>query len=162
MFKKLFGGILLFVVLMCCDDPKKACASSSNDPTLGGCIICETYKADGTCDVCKLSAHSSVIQPLAVIDLKDGTLYYGISAVSPGACYGVTYGPTKWYASGGSFCLNIAKTDSGNMVFPSGILQLVKWGMIGLGGLCSDGYSTNKDKLVCHATLLFGANVSIE
>jgi hypothetical protein len=161
MLKKLLAGVLLIVTVICCDEPKKAKASS-NDPALGGCIVCELYKADGTCDVCKVSAHTAIIQPLSAIDLKSGTVYYGLEAVSPGACYGVTYEPTKWYASGGAFCLNVAKTDSGNVVFPSGILQLVKWGMVGLGDMCSDGFSTNKNNLICHLTMLFGVNVSIE
>jgi hypothetical protein len=156
MFKKLLAGVLIVAALICCSEPKKANASP-NDPALGGCII---KGPDGV--TCKLSAHPTVIQPLSAIDLKTSTLMYGLQAVSPGVCYGVTYGPSEWYASGASFCLNVAHTEAGNVVFPSGVLQLVKWAVVGLGGMCADGYSADNNKLICHAVLMFGANVPIE
>ncbi len=145
--------------IICCEEPKKANASADN-PALGGCILTDASDPSGL--TCKLSAHPQVIQPLAAIDLKEGTLMYGLSAVSPGVCYGVTYGPSKWYASGANFCLNTAHTDAGNIVFPSGVLQLLKWASVGIGGMCADANSAEKNKLVCHALLLFGANIPIQ
>lgn len=150
----------LFAVI-CCSEPKEAKASTNN-PTLGGCIICAEQNPDGTCKECKLSAHPTVVQPLAAIDLKTKTLLYGVQAVSPGVCYGVTYGPDRWYASGANFCLNVGKTDTGNVVFPSGVLQFVKWGQAGVGSLCSEGFNPTGNALKCHALLMFGANVPIE
>lgn len=160
LFARVFFAALIFEAILCCGEPKKA-AASSNDPTLGGCVICLEHNLDNTCKVCELSAHPTVIQPLAAIDLKKTSLLYGLEAVSPGVCYGVTYQPGKWYASGAGFCLNTAKTDAGNIVFPSGIVQLLKWGEVGIGSLCTDANSTN-NSLTCHALLLFGANVPIE
>jgi hypothetical protein len=164
MRKTLFTVLAALIVeaIICCSEPKPAKASVA-DPTLGGCIVCtERDPNTGVCKVCKLSAHPTVIQPLAAIDLKESTLLYGVQAVSPGVCYGVTYQPGEWYASGANFCLNTAHTDAGNVVFPSGVLHFVKWGVVGLGGMCSDANSAEKNKLTCHALLLFGANVPIE
>lgn len=152
---------LIVEAIICCTEPKPASASVA-DPSLGGCIVCVERNPDNTCKVCKLSAHPTVIQPLAALDLKESTLLYGVQAVSPGICYGVTYQPGEWYASGANFCLNTAHTQDGNLVFPSGVLQIVKWGVVGLGGMCSEANSGDKNKLVCHALLLFGANVPIE
>jgi len=164
MRKTLFTVLAALIVeaIICCSEPKPAKASTA-DPTLGGCIVCaERDPNTGVCKVCKLSAHPTVVQPLTAIDLKTSTLLYGLQAVSPGVCYGVTYQPAEWYASGASFCLNTAHTSDGNTVFPSGVLQLLKWGQVGMGAMCSDANSAEKDKLICHALLLFGANVPIE
>lgn len=150
--------VAIIEAVICCGGKKPAQASEDN-PTLGGCIVQDASDPSGL--TCKLSAHPQVIQPLAAIDLKEGKLMYGLAAVSPGVCYGVTYGPSKWYASGANFCLNVAHTDAGNIVFPSGVLQLLKWGSVGLGGMCAEANSAEKDKLICHALLLFGANVPI-
>jgi hypothetical protein len=148
--------VAIIEAIICCENPKKSNASE-NDPALGGCIVVDPSEL-----TCKLSAHPQVIQPLAAIDLKESRLMYGLTAVSPGLCYGVTYGPSKWYASGINFCLNVAHTDAGNMVFPSGVLQLVRWASVGIGGMCSESNSVEKDKLICHALLLFGANIPIQ
>lgn len=153
--------VAAFFAVICCSEPKPARASANN-PTLGGCIVCPEYNPDGTCKSCTLSAHPTVVQPLAAIDLKTKTLMYGLQAVSPGVCYGVTYGPERWFASGANFCINVGKTESGNIVFPSGILQFVKWGQAGIGSLCSEGLSEDGKSLKCHALLMFGANVPIE
>jgi hypothetical protein len=155
-----FLAAVVTVAIICCSEPKPAKASTNN-PTLGGCVVCLERNPDNTCKTCQLSAHPTIIQPLAAIDLKTSTLLYGLQAVSPGVCYGVTYQPGAWYASGASFCLNTAHTEGGNVVFPSGIVQLLKWGEVGIGGMCSDANSSD-NKLTCHALLLFGANVPIE
>lgn len=157
--RRLLTFAVIFAAVICCGEPKEAKASA-DDPALGGCIVKDASDPSGL--TCKLSAHPQVIQPLAAIDLKEGRLMYGIAAVSPGVCYGVTYGPSKWYASGANFCINTAHTEAGNIVFPSGILQLLKWGSAGIGGMCSDANSADKNKLVCHALLLFGANIPIQ
>ena len=154
--KRILLIVAALAAVICCTEPKEAKASP-NDPTLGGCIMKDAATGD-----CVLSAHPTVVQPLAAIDLKSGTLRYGLQAVSPGVCYGVTYAPTRWYASGANFCLNVGKTETGNTVFPSGILQFVKWGQAGVGSLCSDGWNPTGNSLKCHALLMFGANVPIE
>jgi len=151
-----FLSFVAVIAVICCGEPRPAQASAA-DPALGGCII-----KDAASGECKLSAHPTVIAPLAAIDLKTSTLYYGLQAVSPGVCYGVTYGPERWFASGANFCLNVGKTEGGNIVFPSGVLQFVRWGQVGLGGLCSDAFGGDDKKLTCHALLMFGANVPIE
>lgn len=150
------------VVVACCSAPPKVAKGSQNDPTLGGCVVCEVRGPDGVCTVCKLSAHPAVVQPLAAIDLKSGKLLYGLQAVTPGLCYGLTYAPSEWYASGVNFCLNAGKTEGGNVVFPSGIAQLARWGVIGMGGMCSENNSSDGKSVICHALLMFGANIPIE
>lgn len=161
--KKILLIVAAFFAVICCSEPKEAKASTNN-PTLGGCIVKRPVgnALDPNAFECMLSAHPSVVQPLAAIDLKTGDLRYGLEAVSPGVCYGVTYAPNRWYASGGDFCLNVGKTDVGNVVFPSGIAHFVKWGQVGLGGLCSDGLNPTGNGLKCHALLMFGANIPIE
>jgi hypothetical protein len=153
--RKLLAVLSFVVAVICCGEPRPALASANN-PTLGGCII-----EDAASKECKLSAHPTVIQPLVAIDLKTSTLLYGLQAVSPGVCYGVTYAPERWFASGANFCLNVGKTDAGNIVFPSGVLQFVRWGQVGMGGLCSDRFGDD-NKLTCHALLMFGANIPVE
>lgn len=149
--------VAAFFAVICCSEPGKKAHASASNPTLGGCII-----KDASLGECTLSAHPTVVQPLAAIDLKTKTLMYGVQAVSPGVCYGVTYGPERWYASGANFCINVGKTESGNIVFPSGILQFVKWGQAGVGSMCSEGLSDDGKSLKCHALLMFGANIPIE
>lgn len=152
-----------------------AARASSDDPVLGGCILwekvqppmCKMNEPGHPGCICMLSAHPTVIEPLSAIDLKEWTLSYGLAAIHPGVCYGVTYGPSKWYASGANFCLNLAHLDSiGNVVFPSGILQFVKWAEAGVGALCADQLSIPDPgapkKLKCHAMLLFGVNIPVE
>lgn len=136
---------------------EKCAHADVNNPTLGACIV---QNSDGL--TCKLSAHPTIVQPLSAIDLKTSTLMYGLQAVSPGLCYGVTYKPSEWYASGVAFCLNTSHTDAGNIVFPSGIVQLLKWAEVGVGSMCSDSNSSEKNQLICHVLLLFGVNIPIE
>lgn len=159
--KKFLAFFALFAVVFCCSEPKVSKASE-NDPTLGGCVVCEVRGPDGVCTVCKLSAHPAIIQPLMAIDLKTSKLLYGLAAVTPGLCYGLTYKPSAWYASGVNFCLNAGKTEGGNVVFPSGIVQLARWGVVGMGGMCSENNSTDGENIICHALLMFGANIPIE
>lgn len=159
--KNAFLTIIAILVALCCTEPKVANASA-NDPVLGGCIICAQKAPDGTCLVCRLSAHPTIVQSLTAIDLKTSKLMYGVQAVNPGACYGVTYAPGEWYASGASFCLNVAHTEqTGNLVFPSGVIQLLKWGEAGVGGMCTEEFGGGSS-LTCHGLLMFGANVPIE
>lgn len=146
-------GLALFIVAVALLGVAGIATASENDPMLGGCISKNT---DGSC---KLSAHPAVLSPLTAIDLKDGKVSYGMQAVALGACYGVTYEPSKWYASGASFCLNTYGGQGVNTtVFPSGVLQLVGWGAVGVGGKCVEG----SDGMYCHAILLFGVNVPIQ
>lgn len=152
---------LIVEAVICCGEPKKA-QGSTNDPSLGGCIVKENLASysDPAAFKCKLSAQPTVVLPLSAVDLKTSTLFYGLQAINPGICYGVTYAPTEWYASGGAFCLNVGRAETGNIVFPSGIAQLARWGVLGVGSMCSEGFSASK-KLTCHALLLFGVNVPI-
>jgi hypothetical protein len=125
--KVLFAATILATAVLAAVMERRAHATA-DDPTIGGCVICAERNPDNTCKVCTLSAHPTVIQPLAAIDLKTSKLSYGLEAVSPGICYGVTYGPSKWYASGAAFCLNLARLEGADTVFPSGVVQLLKWG----------------------------------
>jgi hypothetical protein len=159
-FFAVLSGIIIAAII-CCSEPKPA-KGSTNNPTLGGCVSCSEFNADLSCKTCALSAHPTVIQPLTAIDLKTSTVLYGLQAVSPGLCYGLTYQPSAWYASGVAVCLNTARTMAGNTVFPSAVTQLLRWGVAGVGAMCSDNYSTAKDRLVCHGLLMFGANLPIE
>ncbi len=175
-FSVLFLSALIEAVI-CCSEPKKAGAaccnrdpssamptqlSSPNDPRLGACLSCESWNDNGTCAACRVSVHPTVIQPLAAIDLKTSTLLYGLQAVSPGLCYGLTYRPGSWYASGISFCLNTAKGEGGKVVFPSGIVRFVRWAQIGIGAMCSELNSPNQDRLSCRGLALLGFGLPIE
>jgi hypothetical protein len=133
----------------------KFALANPDDPTLGGCV---DQNPDNTC---KVSAHPTVLAPLGAVNLKEGKILYGMQAVALGACYGVTYQPGKWYASGASFCLNVAGGSSApTQLFPSGVLQLVNWGAVGMGSLCTE--RTGGGGLNCQAFLLFGVNVPIQ
>lgn len=133
----------------------KFAVASPDNPTLGGCVV---SNPDNTC---RVSAHPTVLAPLGAVNLKEGKILYGMQAVALGACYGVTYQPGKWYASGASFCLNVSGGDSvPTQVFPSGVVQLVNWGAVGLGSLCSE--RSGGGGLNCQAFLLFGVNIPIQ
>jgi hypothetical protein len=58
--------------------------------------------------------------------------------------------------------LNVGKDQGGNVVFPSGIAQIARWGVVGMGGMCSDTNSSDGNSVICHALLMFGANIPIE
>lgn len=133
----------------------KFAVASPENPALGGCI---TKNSDGSCMV---SAHPTVLAPLGAINLKEGKILYGMQAVALGGCYGITYQPGKWYASGGSFCLNVSGGEEvKTLLFPSAVLQVVNWGAIGMGSLCSE--QSGGGKLYCQALLLFGVNIPIQ
>lgn len=170
-FSVLFLSALIEAII-CCSEPKKANAACCNrepvkltspdDPRLGACLSCEEWNQDGTCGVCRVSAHPVIVQPLAAIDLKTSALLYGLQAVSPGLCYGLTYRPGSWYASGISFCLNTAKGEGGRVVFPSTVFRFVRWAQIGIGAMCSELNSPTRDQLTCRGLALFGVNLPIE
>jgi hypothetical protein len=77
--------------------PRQARADS-NSPTGGGCAA---YELDGK--TCKLSFQPAAIIPIFAFNLQTGSVQGGVSSL--GACYGFTYKPTQWYASGIDYCL---------------------------------------------------------
>ena len=120
--------------------------SSPNDPATGGCAAYE-QNADGTdCKpslpgvvlvvacVCKVSFQASVIYPVVAFNLKTGDIVSSTSSL--GACYGLTYKPTLWYASGIDYCFSykVANAGSPNSLSPATLaLHLADYGSIALG-----------------------------
>ena len=113
--------------------------ADSNNPSSGGCAVYEP-NSDGTaCEplakacTCKVSFQASAITPLVVADLKTGDVSVGVQSL--GACYGATYAPTKWYASGLDYCF-AAKfaQDSPNTLSPlTFMVHLADYGSFGAG-----------------------------
>jgi hypothetical protein len=119
-------GIGVFVPTLA---PVKAHASP-NDPALGGCVVRE---ADG--QTCKLSAHSSVVMPVVAMNLVTGNLAGGLDVVPMGACYGLTYKPGQWYASGVDYCFSARfRQDAPNQISPFALmLNVADYGAAGVG-----------------------------
>jgi hypothetical protein len=114
--------------------------ADSNNPSSGGCAIYQP-NLDGTACVpsatvactCKLSFQASAITPLVVADLKTGDVSVGVQSL--GACYGATYAPTKWYASGLDYCFAAKfSQDSPNTLSPlTFMVHLADYGSFGAG-----------------------------
>ena len=129
----------------------------------GGCAI---YNADGIPHVlaptCRLSVHFSLGLTMTSFDLVTYKARIGSDAIPVGPCYGITYQPKRWYASGLNFCLNVAASqDSPSTVFPSLIVRLLKWGALGAGPLFTSR-TNGESGMSTHWIFLTGANVPIQ
>lgn len=104
--------------------------SSHGLAATGGCI---TYEADGV--TCRLSAGASAILPAVAWNLSTGALSGGVEAVALGACYGLTYRPSRWYASGASYCFSTRLgTSEPNQIMPGALmLHVADYGAVGFG-----------------------------
>jgi hypothetical protein len=144
------GAVLLFVGALLLPTTARA---DANDPATGGCL---TSNDDGTC---KASFQLSVALPVAVVDLKTGGFQGGANALTLGPCYGVTYQPDRWYASGVDLCASASVgTSTPNVYRGALMLHFAKLGSAGIGtqGQQFDG------RLVWHALLLFAPRVPVQ
>jgi hypothetical protein len=116
---------LALISVLFCSSPLYA---DSNDPITGGCIA---KNADQTC---RLSAQMSMLAPVTAINFKTGDIAAGGNAIALGPCYGVTYQPGRWYASGADLCLTLrAATGVPNQYTAAFMLHTVRVGAIGIG-----------------------------
>lgn len=114
--------------------------ADANSPSSGGCAIYQP-NLDGTACVptatvpctCKLSFQASAITPIIVSNLKTGDIAFGVQGL--GACYGFTYAPTKWYASGVDYCFSAKiSQDSRNSISPlTFMIHMADYGSFGAG-----------------------------
>jgi hypothetical protein len=117
--------------------------------TLGHCLL---TNADGTC---KLVVQPDVIKPVLDLNLKTGKVAGGIDIASLGACWGATYQPTAWYASGFDLCFNITGSqDKPTLIYPSGTLHFLNYASVTAGPQCLDN--------TCQWHLLFGGNLALD
>jgi hypothetical protein len=105
---------------------------------------------------------------LSAWNVSKGSISVAAQAIPLGVCYGVTYQPKKWYATGADFCLNVIGQSTGpNQVFPSGYLHALNWFAVGAGALCTattttvTAESSTNTPSKCDIIMLFGANVPI-
>ena len=125
-----------------------ASATFAQSPTLGHCLL---TNADGTC---KLVVQPDLVKPVLDLNLKTGKVAGGIDIQALGACYGATWQPTAWYASGADFCFNLTGSQTApTLIYPSVTLHLINYVSITGGPQCLDG--------TCQWHLLFGGNFGL-
>lgn len=118
-------------------------------PTLGHCLA---TNPDGTC---RAVVQPDVVKPVLDINLKTGKVAGGLDVQALGACYGLTYQPTAWYASGLDLCLNITGSQTApTMIYPTGTLHLINYVSVTAGPQCLDG--------TCQWHLLLGGNLALD
>ena len=118
-------------------------------PTLGHCI---TTNPDGTC---RLVVQPDVVKPVLDLNLKTGKVAGGLDIQALGACYGITYQPTAWYASGIDLCFNVTGSQTApTMIYPTGTLHLINYVSVTAGPQCLDG--------TCQWHLLLGGNLALD
>jgi hypothetical protein len=74
--------------------------ADADHPTTGTCL--QHDSADP--DTCVVSSHVSVVVPIVAVNLATGKMAGGVDAVGLGPCYGLTWRPAQWYASGLDLC----------------------------------------------------------
>ena len=123
--------------------------------TLGHCLL---TNADGTC---KLVVQPDIIKPVLDLNLKTGKVSGGIDVAALGACWGATYQPAAWYASGFDLCFNLVGSQtSPTVLYPSGTVHFLNYGMIGAGPYCAaDGVN---GAFECQWHLLLGGNLALD
>ncbi|MGO9289774.1 MAG: hypothetical protein ACLQIJ_13605 [Polyangia bacterium] len=123
--------------------------------TLGHCLL---TNADGTC---KLVVQPDIIKPVLDLNLKTGKVSGGIDVAALGACWGATYQPAAWYASGFDLCFNLVGSQtSPTVLYPSGTVHFLSYGMIGAGPYCAaDGVN---GAFECQWHLLLGGNLALD
>ena len=92
---------------------------------------------------------------LSVIGLGTMALVAGgLEIAALGACYGFTYQPLAWYASGFDLCFNVTGSQTApTLIYPSGTVHFLGYGSITVGPQCLDG--------TCQWHLLFGGNLAL-
>ena len=142
------AALLLGLAVLAWSPPAKA-------QTLGHCLL---TNADGTC---KLVVQPDVIKPVLDLNLKTGKVSGGIDVAALGACWGATYQPAAWYASGFDLCFNLVGSQtSPTVLYPSGTVHFLNYGMIGAGPYCAaDGVN---GAFECQWHLLLGGNLALD
>ncbi len=143
-----------------------AAKADANNPWGGGCVSYEP-NVDGSICVpsaahvctCKLNAHGSAVLPSLVIDLKTGQMAAGIDVVPAGFCYGMTYKPTQWYASGADICVQTRLASSlPNQVGFALMLNAADYASFGFGTMGTQV----KGSLVWHGMVYFSPRLPIQ
>lgn len=137
--------------------------TATDDIWGGGCIV---SNHDGLLHVraptCRLSVHFSLGLVMTSLDLVTYKAKVGSDAMPVGPCYGITYQPKRWYASGLNVCLSVtAGQDLPSTVFPSVVARFLKWGAFGAGPLFT-ARTGGEQGMSTHWILLSGANVPIQ
>jgi hypothetical protein len=123
--------------------------------TLGHCLL---TNADGTC---KLVVQPDVIKPVLDLNLKTGKVSGGLDIASLGACWGATWQPAAWYASGLDACFNVTGSQTApTMIYPSGTFHFLNYGAVTLGPQYLDGTPQWHLLLSGNLALDFGPNAS--
>jgi hypothetical protein len=149
--------------------------ADSNSPWGGGCAIYEP-RPDGTACIpsaavvctCKLSAHASAVLPAVSLDLKTGNMAAGVDVVPLGLCYGLTYKPTLWYASGADLCVQAKLASSSpNQLGFALMLNLADYLSAGIGTLATQEHGTAADgtpttSLVWHGMFYLSPRLPIQ
>lgn len=124
-------------------------ATSTSALTLGHCL---TRNSDKTC---ALSFNPDLLTALVGINAKTGKAFFGPTSL--GGCYGITYQPEQWYATGFDLCFNWQLSQSSpNVLWPSGAIHVLKYGAVDVGPQCTlgtDGF--------CQWIVLWSANVPV-
>ena len=94
----LLGLAALLIACVLATVCPRTARADANSPAGGGCAA---YELDGK--TCKLSFQPAAIIPIFAFNLQTGSVQGGVSSL--GACYGFTYKPSQWYASGLDYCL---------------------------------------------------------
>ena len=149
--------------------PALVLAQDAAPQAKGGALgICVWSNADGvpaTANTpakpatCRLVLQPDIIKPLAVVNLATGKLTAGIDSIAVGACFGATYQPGRFYASGLDFCFNATGGATPTILFPSAMLHALTYGSIGLGPLCTAGAAGGG--FGCQWLLLLSGNFAI-
>jgi hypothetical protein len=113
--------------------------ADANNPFSGGCAAYEQNLDGSVCNpvaktcTCKLSFQASAITPIITTNLKTGDIAFGVQGL--GACYGFTYAPTKWYASGADYCFSAKiSQDTRNTITPFTLMvHVADYGTFGAG-----------------------------
>ena len=142
------GALLIFLVA-------SLLSTTALAQALGHCLL---TNADGTC---KLVVQPDVIKPVLDLNLKTGKVSGGIDVAALGACWGATYQPAAWYASGFDLCFNLVGSQtSPTVLYPSGAVHFLNYGMIGAGPYCAaDGVN---GAFECQWHLLLGGNLALD
>jgi hypothetical protein len=126
-----------------------------NSPLAGRVVA---YEADGKTP--RLSAHGSAVLPTLAVDLKTGTMAAGVDVVPLGLCYGLTYKPTAWYASGADVCVQarIAESPEPNQLGFALMLNLADYLSAGVGALGTQ----SSGRLVWHGMFYLSPRLPIQ
>jgi hypothetical protein len=118
---------------------------------------CLWLEKDGT--TCKLGEHFAAIVPVVALDLKTGQAVAGVEAKALGICHGLTWQPTKWYASGLDVCANFQLGQATPNTYGVSLLAFVAdYGSIGVGTIGTQG----PDGIVWHGMLYLAPRMPIQ